>query len=186
MNSTQKTFIIISGIPGSGKTTLGKKLASELMLSYYDKDEILEGLFDSLGTANMKWRQKLSRASDEILIRLVKNSAGAVVTSFWKNTKTAHGSGTPVDWLLSLSGNVLEIYCFCEPELAAARFKNRKRHHGHLDDTKQLSDLLLDFRILSEAGTLGLADVITVDTSSDYNLNSLVNMIREKLHTSQP
>ena len=180
MNTTQQPFIIISGIPGSGKTTLGKKLAVELMLPYFDKDEILEGLFESLGTADMSWRQKLSRASDEVLIRLVKYSTGAVVTSFWRNKKTSPDSGTPVDWLLSLSDKVLEIYCSCEPELAAARFKNRKRHHGHLDDSKQLSDLLVNFGKLAEAGPLGLGDLITVDTGSDYNFNSLANTIREK------
>jgi shikimate kinase len=180
MNETQRPFIIISGIPGSGKTTLGQKLAAELMLSYYDKDEILESLFESLETGDATWRQKLSRASDEVLIRLVKHSAGAVVSSFWKNTKTAHGSGTPVEWLLNLSDKVLEVYCSCEPELAVARFKNRKRHHGHLDDTKQLGDLLVNFRTLAEAGALGLGDLITVNTGNDYNLHSLANTIRGK------
>jgi gluconate kinase len=183
MSNTQRTFIVISGIPGSGKTTLGQKLAAKLMLSYYDKDEILEGLFESLGTGDAIWRKKLSRASDEVLMRLVKHSSGAVVTSFWKNKKMPHDSGTPVDWLAGLSDKVLEIYCFCEPELAAIRFKNRKRHQGHLDENKQLDDMLINFRTLSEAGPLGLDNVIVVNTGNDYDLNSVVHTIRIKLGT---
>ncbi len=90
-------------------------------------------------------------------------------------------SGTPVDWLAGLSDNVLEIYCFCEPELAAVRFKNRKRHQGHLDENKQLEDMLINFRTLSEAGPLGLANVIVVNTGNDYDLHSIVDTIRSKL-----
>jgi hypothetical protein len=156
----------------------------KLILSYYDKDEILEGLFESLGTGDATWRKKLSRASDEILIRLATHSAGAVVTSFWRNQKISPDSGTPVDWLWGLSEKVLEIYCFCEPELAATRFKNRKRHQGHLDENKQFDDLLVNFHTLSEAGPLGLGEVIVVNTGNDYDLDSIVNTIRAKLETS--
>jgi AAA domain len=184
MSNTQRMFIVVSGIPGSGKTTVGQKIAAKLILSYYDKDEILEGLFESLGTGDATWRKKLSRASDEILIRLATHSAGAVVTSFWRNQKTFPDSGTPVDWLWGLSEKVLEIYCFCEPELAATRFKNRKRHQGHLDENKQFDDLLVNFHTLSEAGPLGLGEVIVVNTGNDYDLDSIVNTIRAKLETS--
>lgn len=176
-----RTFIVISGLPGSGKTTLGRKLAAELHLSFYDKDDILEALLENLGAADQAWRQKLSRASDQVLMRLVASSAGAVVASFWRTAKTPEGSGTPVDWLEGLSVKILEIHCSCAPETAAARFKERRRHHGHLDDQRSLEELIGSFRTLSEAGPLGLGDVIVVDTGTDHDLGSLVEQARVKL-----
>ena len=178
VDGMQRTFIVVSGLPGSGKTTLGRKLATALHLPYYDKDDILDGLLETLGAADPAWRQKLSRASDEVLIRLVTSSAGAVVASFWRTVKTPKGSGTPIDWLEGLSANVLEIHCSCSPETAAARFKERRRHPGHWDDPRSLDELIGSFRTLSEAGPLGLGDVIVVDTGTDSDLAALVEEIR--------
>lgn len=51
-----KAFIVISGIPASGKTTLASQLAPVLNLPLLDKDDILESLFDSLGIGDAEWR----------------------------------------------------------------------------------------------------------------------------------
>lgn len=101
---TPHLFVIVSGIPASGKTTLGKALAQKLSLPHLDKDEILEASFEREGTGDVAWRKKLSRASDETLERLAVDSSGAVVTSFWRTANTDVGSGTPVDWLQELPG----------------------------------------------------------------------------------
>ena len=42
---TPPTFVVVSGLPASGKTTLAKSLALALGLRLLDKDDILESLF---------------------------------------------------------------------------------------------------------------------------------------------
>jgi len=56
----------VSGLPGSGKTTLAGRLAPALHLPLIDKDDILNDLFDLRGTGDIAWRRALSRDSDEI------------------------------------------------------------------------------------------------------------------------
>ena len=41
----------MSGLPGSGKTTVAQALAPLLKLPLFDKDAILEQLFETKGTA---------------------------------------------------------------------------------------------------------------------------------------
>ncbi len=109
-----KQYIIISGIPGCGKTTLGIKLSSALGIPMLDKDDILEAMFDSLGTGNSEWRERLSRSSDEILKKLVSKTDRAIVTSWWQHPKSVDKSGSSIDWISSLSGDIVKIYCKCD------------------------------------------------------------------------
>lgn len=53
-------FVIISGVPGCGKSTVGRELAKHLNVPYFDKDDILESLFGELECANEEMRHRLS------------------------------------------------------------------------------------------------------------------------------
>src|ERR1043166_3740877 len=130
-------FVIVSGLPASGKTTLSRHLAPALALPLIDKDDILEGLFDTLGVGDTGWRQRLSRASDAILQRLAESSSGAVLTSFWRTPEISTHSGTPTEWSAAISQRMVEVYCDCDPAVAATRFSTRVRHPGHLDRAKR-------------------------------------------------
>lgn len=173
-------FVVVSGIPGSGKTTLGRKLAETLRLPFWDKDEILEKLFETEGIGDAAWRGKLSRRSDEELIRQVTTSAGAVVVSFWRTEKTGQESGTPLEWIKQLQGRVIEIQCSCDPTLAARRFNERRRHAGHLDSLKPAADPTA-FTHLASAGSLGIGEVTVVDTSGAYDIEALVTGLCAKV-----
>ncbi|SFY45435.1 hypothetical protein SAMN02787144_10745 [Streptomyces atratus] len=67
-------FVDISGLLGSGKSPLARSLARRLSLPVIDKDVILESLYDSLGVGDHAWRNRLSRASDDIMFALAADA----------------------------------------------------------------------------------------------------------------
>jgi len=77
-------FVVVSGLPASGKTTLAHKLAPALNLPVIDKDQILNRLFESKGVGEAMWRRALSRESDLILERRAASSDRAILVSFWR------------------------------------------------------------------------------------------------------
>ena len=143
----------------------------------FDKDDILEALFDMLGSADPAARQRLSRASDQVLRTLVARSGGAVVTSFWRHPRDMGSSGTPCDWLGALSPSIVEVHCQCGVEVALQRFRQRSRHPGHHDADRREEDLRVQFRQYAEHGPLGVGTLVVVDTSSYREVQSLVDQV---------
>ena len=166
--------IIVSGIPASGKSTVGHAVAAALGLPMLDKDEILEALFDSKGVGNAEWRARLSRVADETFQELALRSDSTVLTSWWRHPLSQVDSGTPVEWLSSLRGVVIELHCVCSPQVATARFLARRRHEGHLDRSKTYDDVLATFRQHAALGPLGVGPVISVNTEREVELLTLL------------
>ena len=169
--------IIVSGIPASGKSTLSRAVASALGLTMLDKDDFLEAMFDRQGIGDAKWRTQLSRAADAALREGALNSDGAVITSWWRHPSSRLDSGTPVEWLSSLPGIVIELHCICSPQVAAERFLSRKRHAGHLDHLKSRVDVLPSFQQQAALGPLGIARVVEVNTEQRVDVPVLIDQI---------
>ena len=110
MGNLVTPFVVIWGLPGSGKTTLGRRLAPALGLPLIDKDDILARLFDSKGVGDAGWRRALSRESDAVLQREALASTGAVLVSFWRLPGMPSDSGTPTDWLDGPSQRVVNVH----------------------------------------------------------------------------
>lgn len=89
---TDTAFVIVSGLPASGKTTVARMLAEELALPVIDKDVILESLYDSLGVGDQTWRYRLSRAADDILFARAAQAARAVLPRPHREHSRAQGS----------------------------------------------------------------------------------------------
>jgi glucokinase len=177
----RKSFVVISGLPGSGKTTLGRRLAPVLNLPLIDKDDILEQLFESKGIGNAAWRRTLSRESDAILERRATNSHGAILASFWRVRGMPSDSGTPTAWLHAPSHGVVNVHCACELEVAARRFLQRQRHPGHLDGGSSAAEVLASLRKLAHLPPLDVGHRIDVDTSEEPNLTDVARAIRGAL-----
>jgi predicted kinase len=171
-------FVVVSGLPGSGKTTVGRQLAAALHLPLLDKDDILVRLFETRGTGDQAWRRALSRASDEVLERDARASEGAVLVSFWRLPGMPEDSGTPTEWLSELHGLVIGVRCVCLPEVAAARFIQRQRHPGHLDHERALADVLASLQAQEQLGALRLEPSIDVDTSQLVDAEALAKQVQ--------
>ena len=107
------SFIVFSGVPGSGKTTLARQLAPRLSLPVLDKDDFLDELFNERGIGDAAWRAALSREADARLVRTAWELPGACLVSWWRNYKVSENTGTPVEWLTALRAPLVEVHCRC-------------------------------------------------------------------------
>ena len=161
--------MVVSGLPGSGKTTLARSLSISLGLPLLDKDDLLESLLDSVGASSPDERGRLSRASDSVMQRVAEAAPGAVLASFWRRESLSVTSGTPTEWLRTLPG-VVEVLCECPPLQAAERFHARERHAEHFDGLKSFADSLWEFERLASTLPLEVGPVVRVDTTDDVNV----------------
>lgn len=180
---SSRRFVVVSGLPGSGKSTLGQRLAAALGLPLLDKDEILERLFESKGVGDVDWRRTLSRESDRILQSEALASGGAVLVSHWHLRGMPTDSGTPTHWLGELSAKVVHVHCSCDAALAAERFAQRKRHRGHLDSENSSSAIRARIEQVAAFGQLDIQPTVEVDTSQPVAMDGV---LREVLQAFQP
>jgi glucokinase len=143
--------IIVSGPPGVGKTTLGRRIAQELQLPFVNKDGIKELLFDRLGWQDRDWAKKLNSATYDVLYYFVASLLAAgcslVVES---NFKREEDTGKFLALKKRFDFYPLEIQCQAQGEVLLARFRARigQRHPGHVDHEifERLKPVLLQGR----------------------------------------
>lgn len=169
-------LLVVSGLPASGKSSVGALLSEALSLPLIDKDTILEALFDTLGCADRDERFRLSRASDEVLFRLAAASESAVLVNWWE-----HDSARTR--LREMASTVVEVFCDCPVEVAAARFEARRRHPGHHDARRTPAQVEEGVSRMRETfrGPLGIGPVVHVDTQRRVVADDLVRRVRSAL-----
>ena len=178
--SQPRLFVVLTGLPASGKTTLGRALSDSLHLPFMDKDDVLETLFDALGAESPDDRARLSRASDAVLESMAVASHGAVLASFWRRPRLSITSGTPSEWLTTLESDaVVEVLCECDPAVAAERFARRQRHPGHFDHRFAEDELRSGFEQLVNEGPLFGSSPVRVDTSGSVELSDVTVLVRK-------
>jgi len=138
---TNELCIYITGLPGAGKSTIGKYVSDFLSIPMLDKDDYLEILFKSRGVGDSNWRHKLSREADQLFKSDAESKNKIVLVSHWRPKGTLVNYGTPSGWLVDTFNDVIEICCDCSVSVAANRFVNRARHMGHVDDSRSSTEI---------------------------------------------
>jgi len=133
-------IIIITGYPGTGKTTLGRQLAEKYSLPFISKDGIKEILFESLGWKDREWSMKLGSASYDLLFYLVREVLRLKKPIILETHFTPQSAKEFIELETEYEVLPLQIICTADPAVILDRVKNRvssgERHPGHVDDTR--------------------------------------------------
>ncbi len=163
------SLIIVSGLPCTGKTTLGRCIAKELRLPFVHKDGLKERLFEHLGWSDRAWSKQLGRASAELLYYFAETQL-AVGRSLVLESNFDPAFATPRFRALQEQYNFvpIQIQCKAEGEVLLQRFKTRaesgERHPGHVDHLNyaEFQTVLLN----QSSHTLAIGgQVIEIDTT---------------------
>ncbi len=172
---------MVTGLPGSGKSTVGERVASTLDIPFLDKDNFLEDLFEERGIGDANWRQKLSLGSNALFQKEAETKRRVVLVSHWRPKNQGGSSGTPTEWLSGTFNRIVELYCACPLGLAARRFKMRKRHPGHLDGNRSNDQLLEWMRRYESQLPLMLGTQVTICTAEKLEIKVTVAKIRDAI-----
>lgn len=115
-------IVLITGAPGSGKSTLGAKLARELRLPFIARDDIRGGLFLSAGAWSSRPRRVPSNdESVEVFLRAVESIVGLGVSCVVEYV-VRKGSPHELERLISVAEcRVLHTFCHDAPTRLARR-----------------------------------------------------------------
>ncbi len=165
-------LVIVTGAPGSGKTTIARSLAEELSLPLLAKDDIKEALFDALGTGDREHSRMLGRATYEVLVAVTRRLLDSGVSCILES------NFTHADSLRSLAPvRIVQIFCTAPVDVIVERYSLRSRHPGHLD-----AEIVPELRERLAAGEWQPLDLdgklITLDTSTPVDVRSLAATVR--------
>lgn len=122
------TVIVVSGAPGTGKSTVAAALAAHFRRPLVALDMIKEALADVLGTGDEGWSDRLGDAAAEIVFRQSAQFPEVVAEGWWRGARRERARH-------EFAGAV-EVFCRCDPEVALARMRSRHgtgRHPIHRD-----------------------------------------------------
>jgi len=167
-----RRIVLISGAPGSGKTSLAIPLALRLGYPLFSKDIIKETLVDVLGDADgdLDASRRIGGASMELLWSLARHTQNAVLEANFRPY-----SDYERHKLASLDAAIVEVHCDCGQEETARRFRERAaaqdRHAAH--PLKELPpDLLAEYD-----RPVGIGPVIRADTRAPVDVAALAAAI---------
>jgi predicted kinase len=169
----QNAYVVISGPPGSGKTTLSRQVAEALGLPLLAKDTIKEALMTVLEVPDVDSSRTLGRAAVAALYAVAAEAGRGVLESAW------HRQLAVID-LAALPGAIVEVFCRCDQDVAQARYVSRSatRVAGHFDGDRLSAELWNE-----DVGepVAGGWPVIEVDTNGPVDVDVLITRVEAAL-----
>jgi predicted kinase len=131
-------LVVISGPSCTGKTTLGKRVATDLGLPFVTKDGIKEILFDTLGWSDRAWSRKLGFASIALLYHSIETLLAAGCSCVAESIFRPEYDDERLRALCArCTALPFQIQCIAEGETLWRRWQERtesgERHPGHVE-----------------------------------------------------
>ena len=170
MDPEGRLYVLVSGPPASGKSTLAPQIAAHLGLPLLAKDVVKDALMRAIPPADVEASRRLGSAAVAALYALAADATrGAVIESVFYRSRALPD-------IAALPGRVLEVFCRCERDIALTRYRARAgtRAAGHLD-VERTPDELWHPEIVEPLA--GGWPVVDVDTNDAVDMPALLQRI---------
>jgi predicted kinase len=135
----QPTLVIISGHPGSGKTSIARQLSQQHHIAFISKDGLKERMFDALGSSDKQWSLKVSGAShrimDDMVGQILQSGNSVIIESNFKPEIDSERFTTIAE---KYHVKCVQILCYADGSILFDRWNKRihseERHEGHVEE----------------------------------------------------
>lgn len=169
--------IMINGLPGAGKTTVGASLANEMPARFLSKDVLKEHLAqEQKGLPS----SSLGVIASELMWSQASAQSGVVIVeSWWYRMRDAQFAADGL--FRSGADRAVEVWCTAPVDVVRERYRSRSRSALHCDQERLATDWENWAR---NAEPLNLTPVIMLSTAAPVDAPGLLAAVRAVLPTS--
>jgi predicted kinase len=142
------------------------------------KDTIKEALFDTLGTGDLAWSQRLGEATYLAMLGIAEDSATAAAALVLEANFVR--GGDVAARLAALPARFVQVHCSAPLDVLVDRYGSRERHPGHIDSERR--EALREAVETGRHEPLDLpGETIRLDTTRPVDLDALADRLRAQI-----
>jgi predicted kinase len=166
-------LVVVTGVPGSGKSSLAWALADRLRCPFVSLDEIKEELAEGAEHTPLDWLRYDAEAE---LVRRVEAAAGEAVIDIWiaPRRDTERVAALLKPWW----DRMVEVRCQVPAEVAVGRYVERHREWPHLPPDTETLDRIRD--AVARPEPLGAPRTVLVDTTRPVVIGEVATAVRRE------